>query len=312
MLFSRKTSVLAKLETTYGIDSVPTGSANAILVSNVSLSPQDVDSVDRNLYYPYLGASPQLVVGQKVMLDFDVEIAGAGTSAVTKAAFDPLLQACGFASTINTSISVDYTPVSTGFKSLSLYCFIDGIKHSMVGAMGTVSFELAEKKIPVMKFKFTGMYAAPTDSSNPTAVFTQWQIPQGVNNTNTSAFTLHGYSGILQSLTIDMNNTITHHNWVGSENITITDRKPSGSITMQMPDTLAAKDWFAEALAMTLGTLTLTHGTAAFNTFKVDCPASVQLIKPTYGDADGVRTLQASLAFIPTSAGNDEVKFSTL
>lgn len=33
----RKTAILAKIETTYGTDAVPTGIANAILISNQSI-----------------------------------------------------------------------------------------------------------------------------------------------------------------------------------------------------------------------------------------------------------------------------------
>lgn len=310
-LFTRKTTVLAKLETTNGVDAIPTGTANAMVIRNATLTPVDITSVDRNLMRPYLGSSPQLVVGTGAMLDFEIEIAGAGTSAITKAQYDSLLQACGFASTVNTTVSNDYTPVSSGFKSITLYTFIDGIKHAIVGAMGTVDFDLTAKQIPVMKFKFVGMYATPTDSTNPTLTTTGWQVPLGVNNTNTSGFVIHGYSGILQSLQISVNNTVVHRNLVGLEEIQITDRKPSGTAVIQMPDTVAAKDWFSDAVAMTLGNLQLTHGTVAFNKFKVDC-SNVQLLKPTYGDQDGVRTLSIGLQFVPSSAGNDEFKFSTL
>ncbi len=311
-LYARKTSILAKIETVYGTDPVPTGAANAMLCSNVALSPLEMDLVDRNLYRPYLGGSAQLLVGQRVMLSFDIEIAGAGTSAVTKAKYDPLLRACGFSSTVVSTTHVAYAPVSAGFESVTLHTFIDGILHVITGAMGTVDLELSEKKIPVYKFKFTGMYNAPTDDVNPTTVFTSWQIPLGVNNTNSSAFEIHGYQGILQSLTISLNNSVVHRNWVGLEEISITQRAPTGQISMQLPDELADKDWFAVGIAQTLGNLELTHGTEAFNTFKLVCGDTVQILKPTYGEADGIRTLQAQLQFVPTGAGNDELIFHTL
>jgi len=310
-LFTRKTSVLAKIESTYGTDAIPTENGNALVVSNVTLTPMELDTADRAIMQPYLGSATQVVVGQKTMLDFEVEITGAGTSAVTIPKFDALLQACGFAGVVNTTVSYDYTPVSSGMKSVTLYCFIDGIKHALVGAMGSVDFDFTTKQIPKMKFKFVGLYSVPTDSANPALVLTGWQTPVGVNNTNTTGFDIHGYAGVLQSLQISMNNTISYQNLVGEEYVTITDRKVSGQIVMKMPDTLAVKNWFIEAMNLTAGVLTLTHGTAAFNKFKVDCQ-NVQVSKPTYGDLEGVRTIQMQLTFIPTSAGNNEVKFSTL
>jgi hypothetical protein len=302
-LSTRKTALFAKLETTAGVDSVPAA-------INVNLTPVEIESVDLDRVRQYLGSSPQLVVGTTSMLEFDVEIAGAGTSAVTRAKFDELLQACGFASTINASASVDYTPVSDAFKTITLYTFIDGIKHAIRGAVGTVSFDLTAKQVPKMKFKFTGLYTAPIDSPAGAQTVTGWQTPVGVNNTNTSGFALHGFAGAMQSLSIDVNNTVVHRILVGADYCMITDRKPSGSVTIEAPK-MSEKDFFTAAINMTLGNLTLTHGTVAFNKFKVDC-ALVQVLKPAYSDSDGIRMLQLGLGFIPSSAGNDEFKFSTL
>ncbi len=35
--YTRKTAILAKIETTYGTDAAPTGAANALLISNQSV-----------------------------------------------------------------------------------------------------------------------------------------------------------------------------------------------------------------------------------------------------------------------------------
>ena len=35
----RNTAILAKIETAYGVDAAPTGAANALLVSNLSINP---------------------------------------------------------------------------------------------------------------------------------------------------------------------------------------------------------------------------------------------------------------------------------
>jgi hypothetical protein len=310
-LFTRKTTVVAKLETTNGVDATPTGAANAMVIRNVTLNPLDIESVDRALMRAYMGSSPQLVVGQQATLDFEIEIAGAGTSATTAPAYDCLLQACGLLGIANGTTSFDYSPVSGGFKSVTLYTYIDGIKHAIVGAMGTVDFDMTAKAIPVMKFKFKGVYAAPIDSGVGTVAYTGWQTPLGVNNVNTSGFALHGYPAILQSLQISMGNNVIHRNMVGADYFTITDRAVSGSVTIEMPTTVAAKDWFSIALAMTQAALTITHGTQAFNKFKVSS-SSCQLLKPTYGDQDGIRMLQMGLMFVPTGNGNNEITFSTL
>lgn len=309
-LFTRKTAVLAKIETVNGTDSVPTGGANAMVIRNVTLTPQDLDVVDRDLVRPYMGNSPQLVVGQKVQLEFEIEMAGAGTSAITKAKWDALMRACGFASVTNSTISNDYTPISAAFESLSAYTFIDGIKHGMVGAMGDVEFNITAKGMPVLKFKFLGIYQTPADTANPSLTTTGWQVPLGVNNQNTTGFSLHSFAGVMASLSIKMNNVLSYQNLVGAEFVQITDRKASGSVSIQAP-LLTTKDFFAASKNMTLAGLACIQGTAAFN--KVQFASSnCQVMRPNYGDMEGIRMLNMDLNLVPSSAGNDEITVSTL
>jgi len=94
-LLQRKRVILAKIESSYGVDPTPTGAANAIMVRNLNVTPQDADFVDRNLVRPYLGRSEQLPAAIRAMIDFEVEIAGAGTAG-TAPGYGPLLRACAF------------------------------------------------------------------------------------------------------------------------------------------------------------------------------------------------------------------------
>jgi hypothetical protein len=317
-LFTRKTVLLAKIEATKGTDSAPGVSTDAMLIRNATLTPLEIDEVDRALMRNYLGASPQVVVGQHVGLDFEIEIAGAGTSAVTAPAFAPLLASCGFTSAINGATSWRFTPSSTfdnSNESCTMWVYIDSVLHKIKGAMGSVSFDFTVKQIPVMKFKFLGLYAAASisDASPSALTLTSWQTPLGVNNINTSGFTLHGISAVLQSLTIDMGNQLTYESLVGTggEFVQQTDRKMVGSVTI-LANTFATKDWWSAALAATLGSLGLLHGTVGFNKFQITSTSTVQLMKPTYGDLNGMRTVQMGLQFVPTSAGNDEILIDTL
>jgi hypothetical protein len=94
-LLQRKRVILAKIESSYGVDPTPTGAANALLVRNLNVTPQDADFADRNLVRPYLGRSEQLPAAIRGTLDFEVEMAGAGTAGVAPG-YGPLLRACGF------------------------------------------------------------------------------------------------------------------------------------------------------------------------------------------------------------------------
>ena len=78
-LLLRKRLILVETESTYGTDPTPTG-ADAILVRDLNITPQQSDVVSRDLIRPYLGASEQLLANTRVECTFSVELAGSGTA----------------------------------------------------------------------------------------------------------------------------------------------------------------------------------------------------------------------------------------
>ena len=98
-LLTRKRVICAKIETTYGTDAVPTGAANAILISAPQVMPMEMTLVQRNNIKSYLGNNPQALAAIHAKVTFNVEIAGSGTAG-TSPAFGPLLRGCGLAETI--------------------------------------------------------------------------------------------------------------------------------------------------------------------------------------------------------------------
>ncbi|MFE8033843.1 phage tail tube protein [Thiohalocapsa marina] len=304
-LLSRKTVILAKTETTYGTDSVPTGAANAMTVRNLSLSPLVVNRVSRDIVRPYLGNSEQLAASESVQLSFEVEVAGAG-AAGTVPKWGPLMRACGMSETVSSGVSVTYQPVSASFDAVSIYFNLDGRRHRLLGARGTVSLQMAIDEIPVFAFQFTGLYAAPTDSAESGVAYTGWQVPVVVTNTNTTQLSFHGYTGALMSeLSIELANEVQFRPVVGAANaVLITNRAPAGSITLDA-DLVAQWNPWTRISGGTLAALSVTQGIVAGNRVKIDAP-KVQIGNPTMGDRLGIATEQYPLTLMP-NAGNDEL-----
>lgn len=96
-LAMRKRVILVKPETTYGTDSAPT--TEAILCSNLTLTPLDGSSVSRDFIRPYFGSSGEIRVENFTRVSFDVELAGSGTAG-TAPAWGHLLKSCNFSETI--------------------------------------------------------------------------------------------------------------------------------------------------------------------------------------------------------------------
>lgn len=302
-LLTRKRTILAKLESTYGTDPTPTGSANAILVRNLSITPLNAENVSRDLVRPYLGASEQLIASAYVGVEFEVEMAGSGTAG-TAPAYGPLLQACGMTETDGAS-DVTYTPKSASFASVTMYYNVDGVLHKVTGARGNVELIINARQIPVFKFTFTGLYNAPTDAAAPSVTYTAFQTPLAANSDNTTDFALFSFGAALESLNINFNNAIQYRSLIGAEDVLMTDRQVNGQVVFEAP-TITAKDFFSLALGSTLGNLDITHGTTAGN--KVQITSSrVDVSNPTYQDQNGIHMLQVPITLVPSGSGNDEI-----
>jgi hypothetical protein len=307
-LITRRRTILAKIESSYGVDATPTGSANAILVRNLNVTPLNAEIASRDLVRPYMGNSEQLIASKHVQLDFEVEMAGSGTAG-TAPAYAPLLKACGFAETDGAS-DVVYTPKSTGFDSVSIYFNIDGVLHKITGARGNLEITVNARAIPFMKFTFTGIYNAPSDAAVPSVDYSAFQTPLAANTSNTTDFEFYSFPGVLESLSLNIGNAINYRSLIGSESVIMTDRQVTGTAVFEAP-TITTKDFFAAALASTLGNLSITHGTVAGNKFKIDS-TRIDIANPTYTDNNGIHMLSVPFVAVPSSAGNDEISLTVL
>ena len=316
----RNTAILLKQEVTYGLDPVPAGAANALLVSNLSINPFNAQNVDRDNIRPFLGGSEQLTGTRYVTCGFDLELSGAGTVA-TAPAWGPALLACGFAETLTATFRADYTPVSTAFKSCTIYWYDDGLLHKATGCRGNVVFKLGVGQRPVMSFSFTGLYSTPTVVSNPAVTLTAFKAPQVITDANTGDILLGGTHAVgtapviaagiaypSQGIEIDMGNKVDFNALLGGETVDMTQRSVTAKV---MFDLTAAEEAAAYAVveANTLTTLGLQHGTVANQKLLFWMP-SVQRINPTKGEANGKRLVGFDLRAVPVT-GDDEIRIVT-
>lgn len=302
-LSARKSAILAKIETLYGTDSIPTGAANAMLVENLNVTPLRQEMVERKIIQGYFGGRQSFEAGAVVEVSFDVEVAGSG-AAGTAPAYGPLLRMCGLSETIVPATSVAYKPISASFEAGTIYFYADGVLHKALGARGSVSLKTTAKNLPAFSFKFTGLYAPVSDVAMPTLALTAFQAPVPVNNANTSGFSLAGYAGVLSDFSMDMANTVVHRVLIGNDSIMVTDRNVTGKVVIEAVTT-ATKDFYSNVKASTLNAFNLLHGTVAGNKVQI-ASSTVQLLNPSYSDMDGIRMLNLDMKFIPSTAGNDE------
>lgn len=297
--------LLAKQEVTTGVDPVPTPAANAMLVRGMTPSMISAEFVERSVIRGYKGNFGSLAVGVHRMFEFEVEVAGSG-AAGTAPKWAPLLMACGFSETISAAVSAVYQPISTGDTTVTLYAYLDGLLFKLSAAKGTVSFDFNAKQIPVMKFKFLGEYSTPTDTTFPTGmVFSGFQKPLTVGKINTPTFTINALPLCCQSLSFDIANNLVYRDLIGCGGPFSSDRKPTGSATVELPTTAAFN--FAEMAR--LGTevpLQLVHGVTAGNIVQIDKPKIQLTSAPTISNDNEIAMVGLQYSINP-NAGNDEL-----
>ena len=301
---TRKRVILIEAESSYGTDPTP-AATDVVLVTDLSVTPQSSDVVNRDVVRPYLGASQQLLANTKVECTFSVEFAGSGSAGVAPR-YGSALKACGLSETVASGTSVTYEPISANFSSVTIHYNVDGVRHIVTGCRGNVALSAEIGAIPTLDFTFTGIYNAPTDTALPSVTYGNQATPLIFKNGNTSSFQLLGFAGALQSLSFDIGNSITYRELVGgTKEVLIIDRAANGSVTIEAP-ALASKDYFAAALTDTsLGNLTVTHGTAAGNICRLSS-TKVDIGDVNYGEMDGVTMLEIPFTLVPSSA-NDEL-----
>jgi hypothetical protein len=97
-LLTRIRAILSKIETTYGVDPTPTAGADALLMSNLTVSPMEMTLTQRQNIKAYMGNNPNVIAASYQKVSFDIEMAGSGTAG-TAPAYDELLRACALSAT---------------------------------------------------------------------------------------------------------------------------------------------------------------------------------------------------------------------
>lgn len=304
--YERILAVLAKLETTEGTDSEPSGAADALQISNVSFTPVAGEEVSRDLVQPYLGSQGIILVGSYIQIEFDVEMAGAG-AAGTAPAYGPLLRACGMSETINADVSVEYDPVSDGFESMSLYYVQAGVRHIALGSRGTFTLSVVPKQIPKIRFSIMGLLGTISDQAMPSVNTSAFVSPVIVSKAQTT-FSLHGAERVTESINLDLSGTVTPRFLIGEEKMAITNRQSTGTAVVTAKS-LATQNWFEISEARTAAVLQSVHGTVAGNIVQLDAPA-VEIGRVSQGASDNIINYSLPLILKPTSSGNDELKIT--
>lgn len=300
--FWKKKALLIKAETVVGDDAAPTGLLNWIEGRNVSLTPLDAETAERNIEVPYFGNGGKLITGKYAKLSFETALVGPG-AAGTVPKIAPMLLACGLAETVTTGTSVAYNLVSDDIGAVTAYINIDGTRHKMVGARGNASIAMSAKGIPLIKYSFESVFIAPDAAPLPTVDRAGWPIEEAVTAATTLPLTIGGVELAYSQLDFDLGNQLERINLPGPQvEVAISGRNPTSSVTVLAPG-LALFDPFALADSGAVQALTTTHGSAAGKRARLD--AKVRVIGADY-DRIGNNMLAYKLTLEPCPVNGDD------
>lgn len=317
----QNTVILAKIETTAGTDAAPTNTADAILVRISNLKAKiDELMANRDIIRGVLAAPDQLPYTRRGALSFSVDLASSG-AAGTAPAWGKLLQACGFAETITAATRVDYTPISSSIKTLTIWAYINNKLEKFNYCMGNVKLKLDNGIVPTLDFDFQGLVSSVAQSAPPTPTLTPWIRPLAIGAANTGALTLGGTyaTGAItggtgynfSKLMFDLANDVQDLELSSTEQVGIFGRNSSGSFTADLGGTAIATQ-YANMHAGTTVSVGVTHGTAAGNKIIVFAPQGV--ITNIDDAANGnILTNQVDFALQPsTLTASDELRIVAL
>ncbi|MGJ9420470.1 phage tail tube protein [Massilia sp. CMS3.1] len=315
----RNTVILVKVATTAGTDAAPTGAADAVLVSEMSITPLELEKIANPAMRGFFGASADLMGAASVKIDITVALAGSGTAA-TPPAWGKLNLGCAMAEGIlTTPARVEYTPISTGLKDLTIYYYDDGVLHKAIGSMGNVSLSAKKGGTPSLKYEFTGVAGAISATPNVAATLTAWKKPVAMIKENVVDMTFGGtYSaGVITAgdvypstgLDCNLGNKVEFHSNLSLSEADITDRETTGSTELQLS---AAQEvaMLDKVRSGELISVALKVGLITGNSILIYGPA-VQLSSPKKVDVQGIRYVGFDLKFTPV-VGNDEIRLICL
>ena len=303
--FFQRLAVLAKLETTYNTDPVPTAAANGILLTNVTLKPMQGKRVERQLIRPFMGSDPALVGGLYMSLSGSVELQTSG-AAGTAPKWGVLARACGLSETIVAATSVTYAPISSSYESATVYFYMDGTLYKMSGVRGTAKAKLNAIDVPSIDFDLTGLFQIATDTANVNPTLTGFIDPVLSDSVNTPTTTINAVNVVMRSFELDLGLKVVPRFLMGRDEITITNRAPKISTQFEtLP--IATFDPFTLAKNRTSIAVNVVHGITAGKIVTLNAPTAQVEMQESFQVQDEIYESPLNITPLPSGAnGNNE------
>lgn len=308
--------VIAKIETTYGVDSTPAPATDAQIIYDWDPQPMVFDEVRRRIDRGFAGRRPKIKTRGRQSHGFKFELAGSGTANVAARWGSVWLRACMFAAPVpNGAIDVSYPLETAGDGSSITFWGHKGdsvtgvVRMRSAGFRGNLTLKFTEGDFPYGQVDGVGIL---TNNPDGTAIGAPTlptpPAPVEVNSVNTT-FSLGGFALLLRDIEINMGMKTAFRSLVGQRAVVFDvaedgDRRSAGgTIVAELPDP-AVRAYFADAVNRTNLALSLVHGTTAGNIIDI-ASAVLQIDEPRFSVEQNRLMMTCSFDLIPSAAGNE-------
>ena len=312
-MLTRRTVILAERETTYGTDPALSGT-NAVLAFDIDLDIKG-EVLERDVLRDTLSRMPHVIGMKECSLSFKTELKGVGlTGTVPTANTDNALlySGCGFDTGVNSGTTLVFSLVSQEslMNSLAFKVQKDGNYHKILGARGTVKFNLEAGKYGVAEYAFQGLYDPVSAGTISDITSLTENKPPIVYNAD---FNIAGFSPVCSSAEIDLAIGVSRRDSLnatyGVQGFRLTSRKPmlnfDADAVVESSNPFWG-DWSGEIV----DTFGIKIGATAGNIIQFN--GFFQYESNKYADADGVSKYDCKAALVSSSSTSKDDEVSII
>lgn len=304
-MLSKKTVLLAKIETVYGTDPTPDGTNNVVEAIDVSIK-ETIEPMERPNTLKTMSNVASIAGMRNAEISFKTELKNGGTPG-TAGRLSPLLKSCKMAEALSGGVSATYTPTSTATSSCTIWVYKDGRLHKTTGCIGTYKLSLEAGKTAILEFTFKGLYTGATAVALPTVVY-ETTVPTICKN---GTFSYNSKTTLVCSkMEIDLGNNVVNRPSIsaiyGLAGFEVTSRKPS--ISLDVESTVETSYDFRGDQLTTPRAVSYVLGATVGNIATISIP-KVNVTNVEYNDNDGVLidSLTGECAVNAAATGDDEL-----
>ncbi|MDF1592590.1 MAG: phage tail tube protein [Desulfobacterales bacterium] len=275
--------------------------ADVFLAFDPSFEPS-IEAHERDPARASLSPMPSVFGKRSGRIKFAAELVGTSAAGAANMLSDAL-QACGMGETLVAITSATYAPASSAIPSVTVGRFVDGKRHQILGARGTLSLLLEVGNPGIFKFDFLGADFTEADAALLTPTYNAVLPPtfQG------ATLTIDGYAATVSRVEIDFGNQLSlrpdANAASGHKSVIITNRKPT--IKFDPEDVLvAAEDFLGNWRSGAQMAFSAVLGSVAGNVITITAPkVQYQSIGETTRDGLAAWDITGLLCM---NAGDDE------